>query len=169
MPADLTVQDSRQGIRRDDLPLYNVLAKSARFTETIFKVLSNPNHRTNEDIFAICSAQIKYLQDEYASLVVSSTFDPTVTKFFRQLQRNTGFSGESLEHLRSAATIAAVYRPQTQRGRGRGGQDQRRGGFFQYSGRGAWHWTIHYRSTTPMPLECKAASDTLHVELPGEL
>ena len=75
-----------------------------------------------EDIFCIAYAQMKFLQEEYAALVVNSSFDPNVAKLFRALQKNSGFSQETMEQLKNAATIASAYRPPSQANRGRGGR-----------------------------------------------
>jgi hypothetical protein len=148
LPHELSLHDSRQGIKRDDLPLYNLLVKSARFTETALKVLANNGGSTAAnseessqqnvftDLFTVLYAHMQFIQEEYAALVVQSSFDPTVSRFFRSLQRNSGFSAEAMDNLRSAASIASVYRPQQQRGN-RGGQrfnryEGRRDGFQTY-------------------------------------
>ena len=39
--------------------------------------------------FLINEAQIQYLQDEYASILVKSQFDTTRSKLFRALQKDT--------------------------------------------------------------------------------
>ena len=41
LPADLTLQESRQGIKREDLPAFNIIAKSARFSETLLKLCAS--------------------------------------------------------------------------------------------------------------------------------
>ena len=129
LPSDLTLQEARQGIKRDDLPLFNVLAKNARFTETLLKICANADKApmNAEDVFCVAYAHMKFLQEEYAALVVNSSFDPSVSKLFRSLQKNSGFSQETMEQLKNAATIASAYRPQAQANRGRGGRS--RGGF----------------------------------------
>ena len=122
LPPNLTLQESRQGVKREDLPLFNVLAKCARYTETTMKLCARVEGDSHEDVFNCMYAMIKYIQDEYAALIVNSTFDPNVSRVFRSLQRNTGFTAETMEHLRSATTIASAYRPQPPaRARGRGG------------------------------------------------
>ena len=146
LPAELSLQEARQGIKREDIPMFNVLAKSARFSETILKLCAQAtedNQLQAEEVFSVACASIKYLQDEYAALVVNSSFDPNVSKLFRALQKNTGFSQETMEQLKNAATIASAYRPQqSARGRGgrgrglyRGGGDNR-GGRFAFPRRG---------------------------------
>ena len=80
------------------------------------------------------------LQDEQAAILVQSSFDPTVARFFRNLRRGGGLTPDALEDLRSAASIAAAYRPQQQsRGSGRGPsafQFQQRDFFGRAAGRG---------------------------------
>ena len=137
LPANLTLQESRQGVKREDLPLFNVLAKCARYTETMMKLCASADGDSHENVFNVSYAMMKYIQDEYTALIVSSTFDPNVSRVFRSLQRNTGFTPEAMEHLRSATTIASAYRPQTNaRARGRGGRQHsfQNQGLFQTSG-----------------------------------
>ena len=89
LPADLTLQESRQGIKKEDLSAFNIIAKSARFSATLLKLCaSHDKTPTNtEDIFCIAYAKRKFLQDEYAALVVNFSFDPNVAKLFRALQK----------------------------------------------------------------------------------
>ena len=80
---------------------------------------------------------MKYLQDKHAPLIVQGSFDPTVSRYFRFLQRNSSFTPEALGNLRSAATIASAYRLQQGRADGRGdGDGGRRGLFSQQATRG---------------------------------
>jgi hypothetical protein len=88
------------------------------------------------DLFKVLIAHVKFLQEEHAGLVVQSSFDPTVARFFRTLQRGGGMSPMALENLRSAASIAAVYRPQAPQRGGRGGGFGRGAGSFAGRGRG---------------------------------
>jgi hypothetical protein len=128
----LYLSESKQGIKKEDLPTVNVLGKVARFAETGLKLLRGEENRQSlfDDLFVVFTAQMKFVQEEYAATVVQSTFDPTVSRFFRSLQRNTGFSPDAMENLRSAAAIASVYRPQYQRG-GRGNRPPGRAGGYQ--------------------------------------
>ena len=66
---------------------------------------------TLDNLFLIQNAQIKYLQEEYAALLVNGQFDASTAKIFRSLQKNTsGFDQDSLETLRAAATLSAAGR-----------------------------------------------------------
>jgi len=142
LPADVKLNDSRQGIKRTDQPLMNALAKCGRYCETGIKFLCSLEAGTEltqeklDNLFLIQYAQIKYLQEEYASLLVSGQFDASTAKIFRSLQKNTsGFDQESLETLRAAATLSAAGRPPgvasedryTGRGRGFSGYSRGRG------------------------------------------
>jgi hypothetical protein len=140
LPADLIVSDGRpQGLQKADQPLFGVIQRNAKFCETTLKLLASAqagDASLLDNLFTVAHAQVKYLQEELAALVVQSSFDPTVSRFFRSLQRQSGFSPESLENLRSAAAIAAVYKPQRDRrdrGAGAGGFGGYPGG---YGGRG---------------------------------
>lgn len=94
LPSNLTLQESRQGVKREDLPLFNILAKCARYTETTMKLCARADGDSHEDVFNCMYAIIVYIQDEYTALIVSSTFDPSVSRVFRLLQRNIGFTPE---------------------------------------------------------------------------
>ena len=141
LPVELTLPDGgKTGIKRSDQPMLNVISKSAKHVETAFKVLKNADDTNTEetynDLFTVLYSLMQNLQEEQAALVVNSTFDPTVGRFFRALQRGGSFTPAAIENLRSAASIAAVYRPSsssTQRGRGNGGRGN---GFFNQRGRG---------------------------------
>ena len=140
LPADVKLNDSRQGIKRTDQPLLNILSKCGRYSETAIKLLctleagTELTQGTLDNLFLIQHAQIKYLQEEYASLLVSGQFDSSTAKIFRSLQKNTsGFDHDSLETLRAAATLSAAGRPTS--GNTEDRYPSRRGGFSGY-GRG---------------------------------
>ena len=95
LPADVKLNDSRQGIKRTDQPLMNALAKCGRYCETGIKLLCSLEagtefkQETLDNLFLIQYAQIKYLQEEYAALLVNGQFDASTAKIFRSLQKNT--------------------------------------------------------------------------------
>lgn len=146
IPADLKVNDSRQGIKRADQPLLNVISKCGRYSETGLKLLctlevgQTVTQEVLDNLFLVHHAQVKFLQEEFASLVVSGQFDSSTAKIFRSLQKNTsGFNSESLETLRSAASLSAAGRrgPSPSEDRGTGTFGGRGRGYFGSSyGRG---------------------------------
>ena len=77
LPSDLVVGDSRAGVSRADLPKFNLIQKSARFQETILKLLSTceASDPPVSDITTVALAHLLYLQEEYTNLLVSSQFD----------------------------------------------------------------------------------------------
>ena len=143
IPPSLIVSTDKTGVRRADQPVHNILVKVSKFTETIIKIIQSPDYSPDseaepkrlQDILTVTTALIQVLQEETTALVVQGSFDDGVANFFRSLQRTNNFSADSLENLRAAASIAAVYRPQHQRGRGgAGGYHQRGQGYSGYSG-----------------------------------
>ena len=150
LPSSLQVPTDKTGVRRSDQPLLNLITKVAKYAETGLKIIQTPLHSDTsaklQDLLTTLSALVQLLQEEHAAVVVQGTFDDNVAKFFRTLQRSSGFNQEALENLRAAASIASVYRPQRrgqangyQGGRGQGGQYQQRGAFRGrrgFSGRG---------------------------------
>ena len=142
LPAELTLSSSgASGLKKGEAQAHTIINKIARITETIFKVLKTKDD-PYDDTFSCLVALINILQDEQAALLVQSSFDPTVAKFFRNLRRGGGFTPDAIEDLRSAASIAAAYRPQQQQqprsaGRGQPFQFQPQRDFFsRSSGRG---------------------------------
>jgi hypothetical protein len=114
LPEDLRLNDSKRGIKRNDQATYQVLARSARFVETNFKLLStlSPGEPLSQDefqhLYKVQLAHMRFLQSEYASLVVQSKFDENTAQFFRAFQQNTsGLSEDALKDLKLASTLAA--------------------------------------------------------------
>ena len=87
-PDPLKLNKSRQGIQRADQAIYHVLTRCARYSATSLKPLSTIEPgtvitaKTLEQFFLINQAQIQYLQDEYASILVNSQFDTTTSELF---------------------------------------------------------------------------------------
>ena len=125
LPQELSIPTERSGIARTEQPLANFISKISKYAETLARIIQKGDSLQLEDISTVVIALISTLQEEQSALLVQGHFDPTVSKFFRTLQRGSGLSSEALEHLRTAATIASNYRPAN---RGRSG-----------SGRGDWN------------------------------
>lgn len=51
-------------------------------------------------------AQFQYLQDEQTALVVQSSFDQTLSQFFRSVPRHSSFTPEAVQNLQDVATTA---------------------------------------------------------------
>ena len=146
LPADLVVGDSRAGISRGDLPKFSVIQKSARFQETVLKLLSTSEGpaAAQQDLLSsittVTLAHLRYLQEEYTQLLVSSQFDEGTTKLFTILQQNpAAFPPNALENLQRAVAIAGARPRQVswapQRGRKLGPPLS----FTRGSGRGYQH------------------------------
>jgi hypothetical protein len=112
LPPYLKVSDSRQGLKRENQAAYNTVIKCAKYAETSLKILSQlpENDRVVRDLVVIQSAQIRYLTEELAALLVSGQFDDSTSKIYRTLQRhNSAFSDDqSLGILRSAVELSAA-------------------------------------------------------------
>jgi len=149
LPEELKLHDSRSGVRREDQQQYNRLVKSARMVETTFRILAGIETVETEalddklgDIFLVQFALLKYLQDEYAVLMVNGATNSETARIFRSFRRNaSAFAPDVIEDLRSAATVVAAgqFNAPAQRsqftgfrsarpGRGRGFVS--RGGFY---------------------------------------
>ena len=112
LPADVKLNDSRQGIKRTDQPFMDALAKCGRYCENGIKLFcsleagTELKQETLDNLFLIQYAQIKYLQEEYAALLVNGQFDASTAKIFRSLQKNTsGFDQDSLRNASSSGNV----------------------------------------------------------------
>jgi hypothetical protein len=138
LPSDCVINKSALGISRELKTAHTIITQASKYTETNLKLLLNyldqPAVGAEElsKIFTVQYAQLRYLQDELAALIVQGQFDQGTSKLFKSLQKNTSaFTPEALENLRSAAAIAAT---QAQVPRGRGGGRSRfrgRGGLYR--------------------------------------
>ena len=140
LPPDLTVGDSRAGVSRADLPRFNIIQKSARYQETVLKLLTacDPEDPTVNRVSAVSLAHLRFLQEEYTQLLVSAQFDDGTAKLFSTLQQNpAAFTPNSLENLQRAVAIAGARQyHQVSGSRGRGSFPAWRGARGVWSGRG---------------------------------
>ena len=125
LSSELRLFAEKTGIKRDDQPKWNVIVNCAKYSETILKILQHVDDDSLDreycdQIATAAIAQQKYLQDEYAGLLVNSSFTPHTAKIFKQLQKNSSsFPASALNNLQTAASIAAAAVPQhSLRGRG---------------------------------------------------
>ena len=135
LPQHLKLVDSQTGIKAESKRTLEVISKTAHIAETGFKILSSltptttnsdtqPNSVTvSQDnlgaLFTLFAAQMQFLQQEYANIVVKNTFDEETSRLFRQFENHTSaFSSSQLANVRVAAELAAVSSRQNRR-RGR--------------------------------------------------
>lgn len=129
LPTQLKLHDSRSGIKREDQPILNVVGKCGRYVETALKLISEGDEGKQVDIGQIAIvlvANLRFLQDEFAALLVKGRFDNNTSQLFRSLQKNTsGFDEQSLQNVRVAAELSSIanrFQPPSQnRGGYRGG------------------------------------------------
>ena len=146
LPQHLKLVDSSAGIKAESKPTLKIISKTARIAETGFKILSTltPTNSNNSDtrpdsvtvsqdnlgaLFTLFAAQMQFLQQEYANIVVKNTFDEETSRLFRQFENHTSaFSSSQLANVRVAAELAAVSSRQNRR-RGREDRGSFSGGF----------------------------------------
>ena len=109
------MHDNSAGISKDQKPALKILSKCARYSETALKILQqvkSVNESTDSElscVYTCLAAQVNYLQSEFSSIVVKSTFDDDTTRVFRQFENNTAiFSDEALRNVRVAAELSAL-------------------------------------------------------------
>jgi hypothetical protein len=113
LPADLRLTDNgKKGIKSQDQQTLGVIQRGARYTETCIKLLATvtPETVTSSDLNHLLvtqTAHLKYLQDEYATLIVQGKYDNQTATFFKSLQKNTcGLSPEARDNLEIAASLS---------------------------------------------------------------
>ena len=116
LPQHLKLVDSQTGIKAESNPTLKVISKTARIAETGFKILSSltptttnsdtqPNSVTvSQDnfgaLFTLFAAQMQFLQQEYANIVIKNTFDEETSRLFRQFENHTSaFSSSQLANV----------------------------------------------------------------------
>ena len=78
LPPELRLNDSG-GVKRKAQPIFNVIRKCARYTETVLKLISHvdqnngTSQRVMDDIQSCLVAEMRYLQEEYTGIVVTRT------------------------------------------------------------------------------------------------
>ena len=112
LPVGFKLHDARTGIKREDQQTLNVISKCGRYVETALKLISNSKEGKSLDLEPIVTtlhANINYLQDEYAALLVKGKFDDSTAQFFRSLQKaNSGFDNQSINNVRIAAELTGI-------------------------------------------------------------
>ena len=110
LPPDLVVGDSRAGVSRADLPKFHVIQKSARYQEAVLKLLStcDPGDTAVAQISSVSPAHLRFLQEEYRQLLVSSLFDDGTAVFSNLQQNPAAFTQNSLDNLQRAVSIAGA-------------------------------------------------------------
>jgi len=114
LPTDLKLHDSGS-VKKKCQPVYGVVRKCARYTETILKIfahvkLDNADAVTVaavEDIYTCLTAEINYLQEEYAAILVQGRFGDDAADVFHDLQKNTSvFTEDRLPIVKTAIELA---------------------------------------------------------------
>ena len=154
LPPSLRLNDNgKKGIRSADQQALSVIQRSARYSETCMKLIGtlSPETVTQADLDQILvtqTAHIKYLQDEYSTLIVQGKFDNQTASIFKSLQRNTsGLSPQARDNLEVAATLSRnvyLHKEATQqqgntspsRGRGQSSYGYRNNYSYNQRGRG---------------------------------
>lgn len=121
VPNELNVNDSPVGVKQESKGALKILSKCARHAETGIKVLSQINKEPNaegkvevnieelDSLFIVFASQITFLQQEYANIIVKSTFNDETARIFRSFENNaSAFNPSALQNVRVAAELAAT-------------------------------------------------------------
>ncbi len=134
LPSDLKVNDTSVGVQRSDQQRLKVVSRCSRYTETLIKLISSLQADTVtagdlQDLLTVCVAEVRFLQEEHAMMLVGNNFGDGVEKLYRSLRSNT--TPEALETLQAAVLLGG----HSNAGRARG---QQRGGYYP-GNNGRWN------------------------------
>jgi hypothetical protein len=158
LPGDYKVPDTKTGIKAQFSHQATVIQRCAKYAETATKIVqllgASDNPVTKEDLHdldIVNIAQIKFLQEEFASIIVESKYGQDTAQTFRSLQRNLSvLPPEVIEKVEMAINLS-VPANRSDNYRGRGYNDYRynfrprgrgRGGFR--GGRGRSNYNNSY-------------------------
>lgn len=142
LPGDLRLNDSRVGIKSFDKAWAGTVTKSARYVETTLKLISQISSKDTpittddiESIFCVQLAHIKYLQEEYQTVLVKGSFGNKAADVFKKFKKNTSsFDQESIQVVKDSVALAQsqhmfqqFMQPQQSSYRGYGGYQNPRG------------------------------------------
>jgi len=103
LPKNWKLKESRRGVKKDDIPVFEVIKDCARYTETALKILGYGPASTQGlaacDVQAVITtllAELQFLEDKYSALVVRSKHSKEVASMFELY--NAGTSGLSQRH-----------------------------------------------------------------------
>ena len=108
---DFTLTRERKGISAKDQATRAILANTAKYSESILKLLIDLDFdQITEDkideVVTIAAAQQLYLKAEYANLVVKGQFGQNTSSVFQSLQKHSSvFSGDAIEQVRRAVDL----------------------------------------------------------------
>lgn len=138
LPSDVKVDDSKQGIKRQELSKAHIISKCAQYCETLFKLLLTiePDQVLSQgdlnDLSTIVQANIRYLQEERGLVLVNSSLGTGVGGIYRNFRRNTTvFPPEALDALTAAVTLHSASANNTSQYQSNSGY---RGGYRGYRG-----------------------------------
>ena len=164
LPSNYKLNDTPAGIKQDQKPCLKIISRSARHAETGLKIIAGITAPENEfadgsfhltssqaqELYTIFASQATFLQSEYTSLVVKSTFSAETSRIFRSFENNSSaFNESSLRNVRIAAELSAIA--ERNQGNPRGAQSQSyrgqraarpfraHGRGFGFSQRGNWN------------------------------
>ncbi len=141
LAPDLHLTTAKTGISNQCRDSATILATTSKYVGTSFKLvdgllvkLETADQSVQQDLKALLTvqlAELRYIQEEYAALVVQGTFGSKTHKLFRSLQKHTSaFTPSVIEQVKTAAELATFVEPGLEQIHQRGGF---RGGFRGYN------------------------------------
>ena len=142
-----------------------IICNSAKYTEVALKILTfihrksaDPNFQVNrqlQELYLGMYAQMRYLQEDYSTLMCEADFGAKTKRFYRSLLKNTSsYPVSSLPKLELAGRMAAIPTEEAPRHGGYSGwSGGPRGGFrnVRMRGRGFGRGTCHEQSSAFAP------------------
>ncbi len=135
LDSDLRLNDTRTGIKKEQFEASRILGKCGRYVETQFRIFKAVEEAQRPMTYAefqhlfICNlAQMRYMQEKYAGLVVGGSFGKQTQDIFQSIQSNASvFTPPVVRNIEAAIKLTSTHSEFNNRNR-RGGRGGGRGG-----------------------------------------
>ena len=170
--SKLKFSGSRTGVKSEFKEAVNIICNSAKYADLGLKVMTyiqrkverDPNYQVNDqlqEVYCCWFALLRYLQEEYSTLMSGSDFGPRTKHFYKSFLKDTSaYPASHLNKLELACCCASMQEERPpRRGGYTGWSGGPRGGFrnarFRGRGRGQYNtgqFPEGGRAVTPRPI-----------------
>ena len=118
LEPDYIFNDSTKGLKKEEIPVHQVVAISAHILETGLKIFSQysdesglPPDAANELFLTMCH-HMRVLQDKQCALVVKTTYDTDFSRMYQSvLSGNVNMRQENIEAINTTQSILQYRQP----------------------------------------------------------
>jgi len=137
LPTGWKIKLGKRGVKKEDIPQYEVIEKCTNYTETVLKILGTAQQLQQSDISDIINvlrAELQHLEDKYSLLIVRAKHSKEVATYYEMYNEGTsGLSDRHRKNLKMALDTAPPLPPPPPPSR-----NDHRGGYSGGRGRGRY-------------------------------